>query len=195
MRRSPVPVAVIALAVLLVGVLAYGLIAGKTGTNLDTAVKRGQRPVAPDAALALPILGDDTATASIASMKGHVVVLNIWASWCEPCKAEAPLLSAVNDALKKTGEGQVLGVTHQDTTNKSIAFAKDYGYTFPSVRDVDSKLYEAYGATGQPETYFIDQQGRVAAISRSVVTVDFTNRALAALGVKARVPANTPDPS
>jgi cytochrome c biogenesis protein CcmG/thiol:disulfide interchange protein DsbE len=193
MRRSPVPVAVVALAVLLVGVLAYGLLAGKSGTNLDTAIKRGQRPVAPDAALALPILGDAATKTSLAAQKGHVVVLNIWASWCAPCKDEAPLLSAVNDALKKTGEGQVLGVTHQDPSSKSLQFAKDYKYTFPSVRDVDSKLYEAFGATGQPETYFIDQEGRVAAISRSPITVDFTNRALTALGVKARVPANTPD--
>lgn len=188
MRRSPVPVAVIVLAVLLIGVLAYGLL-GRTTNNLDTAVKNGERPAAPVAGVPLPRLGA-AGTETLASLKGKVVFVNLWASWCEPCKGEAPLISAINDALVKTGEGQVLGVTYLDATSKSLAFAKEYGLTFPSVRDIDEALYEGFEATGQPETYVLDQQGRVAAISRGVIKPAFANKALAAVGAKARVPAN-----
>ena len=186
MRRSPVPVAVIVLAVLLVGVLAYGLL-GRSGGNLDTAVKRGERPLAPAAAAPLPNLGS-AGSQTIASLRGKVVFVNLWASWCEPCKGEAPLISAIHDALVKSGEGQVLGVTYLDATSKSLAFAKTYRLTFPSVRDIDEQVFEGFEATGQPETYVIDRNGRVAAISRGVIKASFANEALAAVGAKARVP-------
>ncbi len=187
MRRSPVPVAVIALAVLLVGVLAYGLL-GRTSTNLDTGVKRGERPMAPAATEPLPKLGSAGST-TLASLKGKVVVVNLWASWCEPCKGEAPLVSAIHDALVKSGEGQVLGVTYLDATSKSLAFAKEFRLTFPSVRDIDEKIYDGFEATGQPETYVIDREGRIAAISRGVISAKFANEALKAAGATARVPA------
>lgn len=187
MRRSPVPVAVIVLAVLLVGVLAYGLL-GRSSTNLDTAVQRGERPVAPATEVALPELGAE-GTQTLASLKGKIVFVNVWASWCDPCKAEAPLISLVHDGLEKNGEGQVLGVTHVDPSAKSIAFAKEYGLSFPSVRDVDDEIYDGFGATGPPETYVLDREGRVAAISRGVISPTFVNKALAAVGAKTRVPA------
>ena len=191
MRRSPVPVAVIVLAVLLVAVLAYALVGAGGGSNIDSAVQRGERPVIPDGAgaLALPVLGSD-ARKSLDSMRGQVVVVNVWGSWCEPCEAEAPLISGIHDALVKTGEGQVMGVTHVDPSEKSIAFAKEHKLTFPSLRDVDDQLYDAFGGTGTPETYVLDRQGRVAAIRRGVITADFANRALAAAGAKARVSAS-----
>lgn len=189
MRRSPVPVAVVVLAVLLIGVLAYALIGAGSGSNLDSAVKRGERPVVPDgvSALALPVLGEDGVTQRLDDLKGKVVVVNVWGSWCEPCESEAPLISQIHDALQKTGEGQVLGVTHVDPTEKSLAFVKEFGLTFPSVRDVEDELYDAFGGTGTPETYVLDREGRVAAISRGVITAEFANTALAAAGAKARV--------
>lgn len=189
MRRSPVPVAVVVLAVLLIGVLAYALVAGGTGSNLDSAVKRSELPAVPDggSALALPVLGAAGKTQRLDDLKGKVVVVNVWGSWCEPCEAEAPLISQVHDALQASGEGQVLGVTHVDPSEKSLAFVKEHGLTFPSVRDVEDELYDAFGGTGTPETYVLDRQGRVAAISRGVITAEFANKALAAAGAKARV--------
>jgi cytochrome c biogenesis protein CcmG/thiol:disulfide interchange protein DsbE len=178
---------VVVLAVLLVGVLAYGLLGG-SAKNLDTAVQRGERPPAPAATVALPKLGS-AGTETLASLRGKVVVVNLWASWCEPCKGEAPLISAIHDALVKSGEGQVLGVTYLDATSRSLKFAKDYRLTFPSVRDIDKAVYKGFEATGQPETYVLDRQGRVAAVSRGVITAEFANRALEATGAVARVPA------
>lgn len=190
MRRSPVPVAVVVLAVLLIGVLAYALIGGGSGSNLDSAVQRGERPVVPDggAALALPVLGGAAGeTQRLDALRGKVVVVNVWGSWCEPCESEAPLISEIHDVLQRSGEGQVLGVTHVDPTEKSLAFVKEYDLTFPSVRDVEDELYDAFGGTGTPETYVLDREGRVAAISRGVITAEFANKALARVGVKARV--------
>lgn len=190
MRRSPVPVAVVVLAVLLMGVLAYALFAGG-GNNLDSAVKRGEKPVIPDggSAIALPVLGQPEQKQRLDDFRGKVVVVNVWGSWCEPCEAEAPLISEIHNQLKASGEGQVLGVTHIDPSEKSLAFVKEYGLTFPSVRDVDDKLYDAFGGTGTPETYVLDRDGRVVAMSRGVINAEFANQALAAAGAKARVNA------
>ncbi len=190
MRRSPVPAAVVVLAVLLVAVLTYALV-GASGSNIDSAVQRGERPAIPDGAgaIALPVLGTE-AKQSLDSLRGKVVVVNVWGSWCEPCEDEAPLISGIHDALVKSGEGQVVGVTHVDPSEKSLAFAKEYNLTFPSVRDVDDELYDAFGGTGTPETYVLDRQGRVAAIRRGVITAEFANEALAAAGANARVSAS-----
>lgn len=185
MRRSPVPVAVIALAVLLVGVLAYSL-AADGDTNLDTAVRRGERPAAPGTTIALPKLGG-SGTQTIASLKGKVVFVNVWASWCQPCEQEAPLMSAIHDALVANGEGQVLGITHIDPSQKSLAFQREFRLSFPSLRDIDDEVFDAFGATGPPETYVLDREGRVAAISRGAISVEFANEALRAVGAKSRV--------
>jgi cytochrome c biogenesis protein CcmG/thiol:disulfide interchange protein DsbE len=188
MRRSPVPVAVVVLCVLLVGVLTYALVGAGGGSNIDSAVQRGERPAIPDGAgaIALPVLGSD-AKQNLDSLRGKIVVVNVWGSWCEPCEDEAPLISGIHDALVESGEGQVVGVTHVDPSEKSIAFANEHNLTFPSIRDVDDELYDAFGGTGTPETYVLDRQGRVAAIRRGVITAEFANRALEAAGAQARV--------
>jgi cytochrome c biogenesis protein CcmG/thiol:disulfide interchange protein DsbE len=100
------------------------------------------------------------------------VVVNFWASWCEPCEAEAPALKRAQARLERVG-GTVLGVTVQDATPDSQAFAKEHGLDFPSLRDVDGDLGEDYGRTGVPETFIIDRDGKVAAISRGQVDDKF----------------------
>ena len=186
MRRSPVPVAVVTLAVLLVALLAYGLLSSGSSTNLDTAVQRGTKPPAPAADVALPKLGEQ-GTLKLSELRGKIVVVNVWASWCPPCEDEAPILSAMHRALQKTGDGQVLGVTHVDASGDSLEKVREWGLPYPSVRDVDDKLYKAFGATGPPETYVLDAQGRVVALSRGAITAEFANKALAAAGTSARI--------
>lgn len=188
-RRSPIPVAVVTLAVLLVALLAYGLLTGGSKTNLDTAVKRGEKPIGPEAGLALPNLGK-SGTTSLSQLRGKVVVVNVWASWCPPCEDEAPILSAVHRALQSKGEGQVLGVTHIDASDDSLVKVREWKLPYPSVRDVDDTLYHAYGAQGPPETYVLDAQGRVVALARGAITAEFANQALEAAGVSARIDPN-----
>ncbi len=120
-----------------------------------------------------------------------MAVVNVWASWCPPCEEEAPILNAMHTALQDKGEGQVLGVTHVDPSAKSLAKAREWKLTYPSVRDVNDELYDAFGATGPPETYVLDPRGRIVAISRGVITAEFANAALAEAGATARIDPNT----
>ena len=149
-------------AALLVGLLAYGVFSKGQDTTLDDAVAKGERPVAPVASL--PALGAD-GNLSLADYKGKVVVVNVWASWCEPCREEMPLLQATHDKISSQG-GMVLGVDTQDATPKALAFLKEVDATFPSVRDVDREYGRQFGVFGYPETFIIDRKGRVAALQR-----------------------------
>src|SRR5690606_390966 len=99
----------------------------------------GERPAAPD--LALPVL-EGSGTRSLADLRGQVVVLNFWASWCDPCKTEAPELERAQKRLEREGAGTVLGVTFRDASDDSKDFMREFGLTYPSVRDVDGKLAE-----------------------------------------------------
>lgn len=189
MRRSPVPVVVIALAAALIGLLAYALIGGSSGeSTLDTQVQAGELPPAPLASTEFANLAGG-GTTSVASLQGKVAVVNIWASWCRPCQDEAPILSAAHDALTEGGDGQVLGVTHQDASDDSLGFERDHAITFPSVRDPEDALYKAYGGTGVPETYVLDAQGRVVAIARRPITAEWLNGALREAGATTQVTA------
>src|SRR3954454_20758886 len=121
------PVTVAAAA--LVGLLAYGLVARRTHTRLDGAVARGQRPTAPLASLPWLQRGG---SGSLADYKGKVVVLNVWASWCDPCREEVPLLQRTHAKIESQG-GLVLGIDTQDASDKALAFLKQRKATFPSL--------------------------------------------------------------
>src|SRR5205823_14189009 len=146
---------------------------------LDDAVANGHRPAAPDRPL--PVLGGG-GQRSLASFRGKPVVLNFWASWCSPCRLEAPLLERAQKRLAAHG-GTVLGVTYRDASPDSQAFVRKFDLTYPSLRDVDGRLAQDYGTRALPETFVIDGSGRVAAIQRGMVDRQFLSNALAKVGV------------
>lgn len=111
-------------------------------------------------AFALPRL-DGQGALDLADLRGRVVVLNVWASWCPPCRAEAPTFSAVARAFADRGV-TVLGVNVQDTPEAAERFVRDYALTYPNVRDEEGGVARAYGALGLPTTVLIDRQGRIA---------------------------------
>jgi cytochrome c biogenesis protein CcmG, thiol:disulfide interchange protein DsbE len=165
MRRYVLPVLVLGAAVALLALLTFGVANQGSDTSLDSAIAQGHRPAAPDASLALPVLGSTSQKQSLADYRGKVVVLNVFASWCDPCKAEAPVLERAQRMLAKQN-GTVLGVTYLDNSSDSSTFVRQQHITYPVIRDVDGKLVRSFGSTGVPETFVIDRQGHVAAIRR-----------------------------
>jgi cytochrome c biogenesis protein CcmG/thiol:disulfide interchange protein DsbE len=178
-RRRAVPFAAIIAAAALVGLLVYGVAQRSTNRTLDQAVAKGSAPAAPDRSL--PVL-DGSGSRTLASFRGKPVILNFWASWCTPCRQEAPLLEQAQKRLAARG-GTVLGVTYRDTTGDAQAFVRKFGLTYPSLRDVDGKLAESYGTRALPETFVIDRNGHIRAISRGVVSQQFLDSALREVGV------------
>lgn len=106
-----------------------------------------------------PLLGAN-GTFGDEDLKGKPAVLNFWASWCEPCKDEAPML---NDAYRRYGDRVAfVGINIKDARSDALDFMDEYGIEYPNVRDEGSRIYADFGLTGQPETFFVDSDGRIA---------------------------------
>ncbi|GAA2265885.1 hypothetical protein GCM10010145_35160 [Streptomyces ruber] len=150
-----------------------GTSGGGGGTGFVTSsegiatVKKGERTAAPDLS-GQTLEGEQLDVFS--EYKGKVVVLNVWGSWCAPCRAEAPNLVTVSEDLADQGV-QFVGINTRDTsTGPAIAFEKEYEVTFPSLYDPTGKLmlrFEKGTLNPQaiPSTLVIDRDGKVAARS------------------------------
>lgn len=160
----------------LLALLIYGVSVQSASRTLDQLVASGRYPLAPDAMRKLPRLGVPGAD-SLASYRGGVVVLNFWASWCEPCRVEAPLLERAEQRLRALG-GTVLGVSYLDASPDSEAFVRRYRLTYPELRDISGQFAHAYGTDQLPESFVIDRSGRIVAISRGEIGEAFLQHAL-----------------
>jgi cytochrome c biogenesis protein CcmG/thiol:disulfide interchange protein DsbE len=164
MRRFAVPGAVSLAAAGLIALLVFAIANQGTNHSIDAQLARGVRPPAPDAHATLQGLGS-THSLNLAGLRGKVVVINLFASWCPPCQAETPILDRTQQRLSKQGV-TVLGVTYRDTTGDALQFMRKEHIDYPVVRDVGGAFARAYGANGIPETFVIDRRGRVAAARR-----------------------------
>jgi cytochrome c biogenesis protein CcmG/thiol:disulfide interchange protein DsbE len=163
-------VAFVAVAALF-GLLAYGVLQGGDQTGIDEALADGKRADTPS--LELPNL-DRPGRSSLDDFRGKVVVLNFWASWCAPCRDEAPVLQRWHERISQEG-GTVLGVDALDATDDAKQFISRFKITYPNVRDVSGERLKPFGIAAYPETFVLDRQGRIAALIRGPVTEDFLN--------------------
>jgi cytochrome c biogenesis protein CcmG/thiol:disulfide interchange protein DsbE len=119
----------------------------------------------------------DGKPARLSDLRGKVVLLNFWASWCQPCVDEAPSLDALQKKIAPLG-GTVLGVSVDDDPAAYEQFLKTYNVDFPTFRDASKKIPLSYGTTMYPETYVIDRDGKID--SKIIGPQDWTSPAMMA---------------
>jgi cytochrome c biogenesis protein CcmG, thiol:disulfide interchange protein DsbE len=158
----------VALVAGLLGLLVWKVAHQVGDATVASDLRDGKEPAAP--AFTLQRLDSDAKLES-SSLKGKVQVLNFWASWCVPCRDEAGLLQSASSEWRSRGV-VVLGIDHQDLSSDARAFMRHYGLTYTVVHDAGDKLYQRYGATGVPETFCINRDGKVVAHVPGAVTRD-----------------------
>jgi cytochrome c biogenesis protein CcmG/thiol:disulfide interchange protein DsbE len=141
----------------LLAILAWRVIDDRDA-GAAAALRKGEHPAAPD--FTLPLL-DGGGDLELESLRGKAVVLNFWASWCLPCKKEAPLLEQAWRTWRSKGV-VVVGVDANDLKSDARRFAKRYGLTYPIVHDGPGKLLDDYGLSGFPETFFVRPDGKLS---------------------------------
>ena len=148
-RRSPAWIAVGAVAVLVVALLGYSLF------TQPTALPKVGSPV-PD----FQLTALDGSPMNLVDHRGEVMVINFFASWCAPCRQEAVDLEQTWHEYQSQ-EVQFFGIAYKDAESKAQAFLDQFDVTYPSAVEPGNRTARAYGVTGVPETFVVDQQGRL----------------------------------
>jgi cytochrome c biogenesis protein CcmG/thiol:disulfide interchange protein DsbE len=133
-------------ALAFIGLLWIGL--ARTGSQAESG------RAAPS--FELPLL-DGSGTLTDEDLRGNPVVINFWASWCIPCREEAPLLERTWRAYREQGV-VFLGVNVKDAESDARRFVEEFDITYPTVRDLDQSLTRDFGVKGLPETFFVDHR-------------------------------------
>ncbi|MEN9934063.1 MAG: hypothetical protein RLZZ387_642 [Chloroflexota bacterium] len=139
---------------------------------------QGEAPAAPPAAASadpapLPdhpapdftLAALDGSEVRLASLRGQVVLVNVWATWCPPCRAEMPAIQATYDEYR--GQGfTVLAVNFKEDARTVAAYLEEHRLTFPALLDVDGSVGSVYQARGLPSSFFVDRRGVIRAVYR-----------------------------
>jgi cytochrome c biogenesis protein CcmG/thiol:disulfide interchange protein DsbE len=177
--RWPLRAALLGIAFALFALLAWATLTAGRGQSLVTRVAAGEAPSAPSFSLDVVWRGVETwppdargrfadGQLDLAELRGRPVVVNFWASWCIPCRDEAPILNASSRA--HAGKVVFLGINVQDLREDALAFSRQFGTPYVSVRDRGNGTYDDFGLTGVPETYYVDARGRIVAHSPGAIS-------------------------
>jgi cytochrome c biogenesis protein CcmG, thiol:disulfide interchange protein DsbE len=148
-----------------------------TGPSLETLINRGMHPKAPDANRSLHLL-NSRKTISLSRLRGRVVMINFFASWCPPCKAEVGVVRKAERMLAAQG-GTVLGVTYEDSPRGALAFKKRYKLDYPIVTEEPTGSFaRAFDISGVPDTFIINSNGRIEAVRPYQLTSRWITRTL-----------------
>ena len=171
--------------------LLYNKLSGEySGGNTiaeENAAQNEDKETAPQKAPDFTVTDKDGKQVKLSDYYGRPIVLNFWASWCPPCKAEMP---DFNKAYKENPEIQFLMVNAtggRETLDSAKKFIKESGYEFPVFFDSEYNAVSAYGASSLPMTFFIDKNGNLTAHGRGMLTAEALNRGIEMIsGKKAR---------
>jgi cytochrome c biogenesis protein CcmG, thiol:disulfide interchange protein DsbE len=147
----------VGLVAVLIALFAWRLVGEDRAAGLGQAVNDGERPAAP--AFTLDRL-DGEGTISLAALRGKAVVLNFWASWCDPCKEESKALESVWREYRDRGVVFV-GIDAKDAAGEGRRFAERHGISYPLAYDGPGQTVGRYGVTGFPETWFVSPEGKL----------------------------------
>lgn len=170
-KRSPVAIIVFVAVAALLGLLAYGVFLKQGGNKYDNALAEGKR--LPATVREVRRLNDE-GTTSIADYRGKVVLLNFWASWCEPCKAESPAIERAYRKYKDKGL-VVLGADVDDLSGDANKFIIENKLTYPILRYTSANATKDFGTKRMPESFIIDREGNVAGLQRYQVDDEWLN--------------------
>jgi cytochrome c biogenesis protein CcmG, thiol:disulfide interchange protein DsbE len=192
-RRGTVARVLVVLATgLFVALLAYGLLSKASNDRIDTSLGNGQAAPAPGFELPVlqrgrlgarldrwlePALADGRV--NLKELRGSPVVLNFWASWCVPCRIEAPRLEHAWRAGRRRGV-VFAGLNMQDVTEDARSFMSNFRMSYLNVRDKSNDVSLDWGVTGIPETFFVTARGRVVAHVIGAVSAAQLRRGVAA---------------
>ena len=168
MRKFVLPGVVAVAAAAVLALLAFGVSRSNDTSSIDAKVASDHFPVPPDYTTKLQMLGSDKHV-SLASYRGKVVLLNVFASWCDACKGEATLLRHEQSVLAAHG-GTVLGVSYNDAAQDTESYDRQYHVTYPVVRDANGHFVQSFGTDMVPETFVIGRDGRIQALDRGELT-------------------------
>jgi cytochrome c biogenesis protein CcmG/thiol:disulfide interchange protein DsbE len=152
-RRAIVPALA---AVAVVGLIAFEVLSAGSSGRAKPA------PPLPSAVLQAP-------KATLAGLRGKPALINFWASWCDPCRKEAPELERFDRSLH--GAGRLVGVDYTDRADSAQGFIHQYGWTFPVLSDPNGTYGARYEFSGLPTTIVLDSRGRIVQTLRGPQTV------------------------
>jgi cytochrome c biogenesis protein CcmG/thiol:disulfide interchange protein DsbE len=165
----------VSLPVLVLAALTYGLLADAPQPTIDEALAQSEAVEAPGFELAVlregtlgprlsravgPALADRRVT--LEELRGTPVVVNFWASWCDPCREEAPVLERTWREARDRGV-LFVGLNQQDIVGDARRFLREFGLSYLNVRDPGNEVARRWGLVGLPETFFLDADGKVVA--------------------------------